>query len=122
MAGSIAPPQGYGTLALLTLALTTGCGGRDEPRSVRNDSERQAAQIANQAQALSREAENATSAIEQAMENEGAVLFEDRERLLNETADEAAEDTVAQVENAIASTGNRSEQEKAETVVEERRD
>lgn len=85
--GSLRLPR---LLAAVLIALTNGCGGRDAPASVQNDARRQAGQIANQAAALSREAENTTSAIEQALENEGAVLFENRERLLNETADNSA--------------------------------
>lgn len=73
--------------ALAALAvLVPGCGGRDQPDTVRNDTQRQAEQIAKQAEAITRQAENGTAAIEQALENEGAIIFENRENLLNEVA------------------------------------
>jgi len=75
-------------LVCLAVLLATGCGGGDEPNeSLGNDTARQEALIANQAEALQAEAENGTRAIEQALENETADVFENRDALLNETAD-----------------------------------
>ena len=65
--------------------LIVGCGGRT-PEPAGNDAQRQAAQIEKQAQAIQKEAESNTSAIEQALENESAIIFENRGNLLNEAA------------------------------------
>lgn len=76
--------------ALLALALVAaGCRGDTASAPVANDARRQEALIANQADALRRQAENSTSAIEQAMENEGAAVFENRGNLLNESGNAA---------------------------------
>lgn len=75
--------------ALLPLLLLAACGG-DEPQSIRNDTARQEALIANQAAAIAAEAENGTRLIEQALENETANIFENRDALLNATGNEAA--------------------------------
>jgi outer membrane biogenesis lipoprotein LolB len=74
------------TFALIVAALAAGCGGRQEAETVGNDAQRQAEQLAKQAQNLSSQAENGTAAIEQALENEGAIIFENRENLLNQAA------------------------------------
>jgi hypothetical protein len=73
-------------LFLLLPAAIAGCGGTDQAEPVRNDAQRQAEQFAKQADALAKQVENGTAAIEQALENEGAILFENRETLLNEVA------------------------------------
>lgn len=78
-------------LALFAPLTLAACGGGDRaPESVRNDTARQEALIANQAQALQAEAENGTRLIEQALENESANVFENRDALLNESAGNAA--------------------------------
>ena len=73
---------------LLLLPLLAAACGESPPSgdSVRNDTQRQEALIANQAQALAAEAENGTRVIEQALENEMANVFENRDILLNEAA------------------------------------
>lgn len=80
--------------ALLFLAALSGlaaCSGdTKEPASVKEDEARLKAQLDRQAQALQAEAENGTRAIEQALENETANVFENRDALLNEAADNAA--------------------------------
>lgn len=79
-------------LALAALAATAaGCGGREQPEPVRNDAQRQAEQIAKQADRLIKQAENGAASIERALENEGAIIFENRETLLNQAAGAAAD-------------------------------
>lgn len=68
------------------IMLAGGCGNDREAAPLSNDTARQARQLRNQVEAMTREAEANTSAIEQAMENEGAAIFENRAILLNELA------------------------------------
>ena len=70
---------------LLLLPLLAACTGR-APEPAGNDAQRQAAQIEKLEQAIKKEAESNTSAIEQALENESAIIFENRGNLLNEAA------------------------------------
>lgn len=78
-------------LLLAALSSLAACSGdAKEPASVKEDETRLKAQLDRQAQALQAEAENGTRAIEQALENETANVFENRDALLNETADNAA--------------------------------
>jgi len=70
-----------------------GCGSSGErSETVQNDSQRQADQLAKQAEALTRQAEDNTATIERALENESAIVFENRGNLLNETATNTAAD------------------------------
>ena len=80
-------------LSILFLALlAAGCGGGgNEAEPLANDADAQARRMENMAQGIAAEAENQTSAIERALENETAAIFESRNQLLNETADNAAE-------------------------------
>ena len=71
-------------LALTCLA--AGCGGREQAEPASNDAQRQAEQLQKQAEAISRQAENGTAEIERALENEGAIIFDNRENLLNQVA------------------------------------
>ncbi len=73
--------------ALLAAATTLGgCGAREEPAQTQNDSRRQEAEIVRQAEALDAEVESNVSMYEQALENETAIIFENRGNLLNESA------------------------------------
>jgi hypothetical protein len=75
-------------IALTVLALA-GCGQR-EAAAPQNETARIADQIDRQARQIAAEAENGTAAIERALENEGAAIFDNRAALLNETAPEPA--------------------------------
>lgn len=78
-------------LLLVTSALLVGCGGAEQAEPAQNDAVRLREQIEKQANQISSQAENGTAAIEQALENEGAIIFENRENLLNQAvANEAA--------------------------------
>jgi len=79
--------------AILILALlAVGCtGGGNESEPLANDSERQSERMENMARDIAVEAENRTSAIERALENETEAVFESRNQLLNEVADNQAE-------------------------------
>lgn len=91
--GGMVSPLARMVPPLLPLLLLVACGGGEEDvGSISNDAARQEALIVNQAQALQAEAENGTSAIEQALENETANVFDNREALLNETADNGIAD------------------------------
>ncbi len=72
-------------LFLVPLVALTGCSG-SAPEAGENEAGRLTQQIEKQATRISREAENGTAAIEQALENEGAIIFENRGNLLNEAA------------------------------------
>ena len=72
--------------------LAAGCGGNGnatEPAA--NDAQRQAERMENMAEQMRQEAENRTSAIERALENETQAVFESRNELLNEAADNGVE-------------------------------
>ena len=73
-------------LALLAL---TACGTREAAEPDRNEAQRVTEQIRRQGEQINQQAENGAAAIEQAMENEGAVIFENRGNLLNQAAPEA---------------------------------
>lgn len=76
--------------SLPLFALVAACGGGEAPEAGQNDAQRVTEQIEKQAQQIARESENGTAAIEAALENEGAAIFENRAALLNETAGNAA--------------------------------
>lgn len=71
------------------LLLLVGCGGGEQGPG-QNDAARISEQIEKQSARIAGEAENGTAAIEQALENEGAVIFENRGNLLNEAAGDGA--------------------------------
>ncbi len=73
-------------LALLSLA---ACGGR-EAEPPKNEASRLTEQIQKQGEQIAKQADNGAAAIEQALENESAIIFENRGNLLNEAADNAA--------------------------------
>ena len=80
--------------SILFLALlAAGCGGGEgnEAEPLADDAAAQAERMENMAKGIAAEAENQTSAIERALENETAAIFESRNQLLNETADNQAE-------------------------------
>ena len=80
------------TTAILLTLLAAGCGGGgNDAEPVANDARLQEQRMQNMAQEIASEAENRTSAIERALENETAAIFESRNQLLNETADNQAE-------------------------------
>ena len=77
---------------LLIALLAAGCtGGGNEAEPAANDSALQAERMENMARDIAVEAENRTSAIERALENETEAIFESRNELLNATADNGAE-------------------------------
>ena len=78
-------PNRSAAFLLLTMLSLSACGG-GAPQPAGNDAQRQEELIVKQAEAIRREAESNTSAIEQALENESAEIFENREALLNESA------------------------------------
>ena len=79
--------------AILLFALVAaGCtGDGNEAEPLANDAAHQAERMGNMARDIAAEAENRTSAIERALENETQAIFESRNQLLNQTADNAAE-------------------------------
>lgn len=83
-AGSVKP------LLLLAVLSLPACGGGQEAEPPKNEAARLAEQIEEQGEQIARQADNGAAAIEQALENEGAVVFENRGNLLNETADKNA--------------------------------
>ena len=80
-------------IPLLALLAAACGGGGNEAQPLANDTEAQAERMDNMAKGIAAEAENQTSAIERALENETAVIFESRNQLLNEAADNQAEPT-----------------------------
>lgn len=78
-------------LALPLIAALAACnGGEDAPEAGANEARRINDQIEKQAAQIVRQAENGTVAIEQALENEQATIFEERGNLLNESGGNAA--------------------------------
>jgi hypothetical protein len=71
---------------LLLLAVLAGCGGQERAEPVSNDAHRQADQLRKQAEDIRNQAENDVGAVERALENEGAIIFENRANLLNQAA------------------------------------
>lgn len=78
-------------IPLLALLAASCGGGGNETEPLADDAEAQAERMENMAKGIAAEAENQTSAIERALENETAAIFESRNQLLNETADNEAE-------------------------------
>ena len=76
--------------ALAMLSSLAACGSSQQAAAPGNDTARINNQIAAQANEIRSQADNGAAAIEQALENEGAALFESRNSLLNETAAPAA--------------------------------
>jgi hypothetical protein len=76
-------------LFLLSTLLLASCGGGEERAPLANDAAAQQQAIENEARRLRDLAENQTSQIEQALENEGAIIFENRGNLLNQAANAA---------------------------------
>lgn len=74
---------------LAPLIVLAGCGGREDPVAT-NDTKRLTDQIEKQRALIERQTENGTAAIEQALENEQALIFENRGNLLNEAGGNAA--------------------------------
>lgn len=70
--------------------LAAGCGSREQAAPAGNDTARINNQIAAQANEIRTQADNGAAAIEQALENEGAAMFENRGNLLNESGNAAA--------------------------------
>lgn len=83
-------------LLILPILILAACGSREEAAAPGNDTARINNQIARQAEEIRTQADNGAAAIEQALENEGAAIFENRDALLNESG------------NAAAAAGNRS--------------
>ena len=75
-------------VAILALS---ACGSREAAEPGKNEAQRVAEQIQKQGEQIGRQAENGAAAIEQALENEGAVIFENRGNLLNQAAPNAAQ-------------------------------
>lgn len=78
------------TLPLLPCLLLAACGSAQRAAAPGNDSARINNQIAAQANEIRSQADNGAAAIEQALENEGAALFESRNSLLNESGNATA--------------------------------
>jgi hypothetical protein len=79
-------------LLLIPAALATACGTRETAEPGKNEAQRVAEQIQKQGEQIGLQAENGAATIEQALENEGAVIFENRGNLLNQAAPDAAPD------------------------------
>ena len=75
---------------LATLSSLAACGSGQQAAAPGNDTARINNQIAAQANEIRSQADNGAAAIEQALENEGAALFESRNSLLNEAAGSTA--------------------------------
>ena len=71
---------------LSALIVLSACGGQKQAEPAGNDTQRQEELLRKQADNFRNLAENNTGAIEQALENEGAIIFENRENLLNQAA------------------------------------
>lgn len=78
------------TFLLLAVIAIGGCGQRQEAAAPTNETARITDQIDRQAKQIADQAENGTAAIERALENEGAAIFDNRAALLNEAASEPA--------------------------------
>jgi hypothetical protein len=76
-------------LALVTLALCA-CGSQQDAEPPTNEAARLTEQIQKQGEQIAKQADNGAAAIEQALENESAIIFENRGNLLNETAGNTA--------------------------------
>jgi hypothetical protein len=66
------------------------CGAQEDAEPPKNEASRLTEQIQKQGEQIARQADEGAAAIEQALENESAGVFENRATLLNETADGAA--------------------------------
>ena len=77
-------------IALSALMLASACGGSEDAAPPANEASRLTEQIQKQGEQIARQADNGAAAIEQALENEGAVVFEQRGGLLNETSNNTA--------------------------------
>ena len=79
--------------AILILALlAAGCGGGgNETEPLANDADAQSERMENMARDIAVETENRTSAIERALEHETEAVFESRNQLLNQVAENQAE-------------------------------
>jgi hypothetical protein len=79
-------------LPLIALLLPlAACGSREAAAPGKNEAQRVAEQIQKQGEQIGQQAENGAAVIEQALENEGAVIFENRGNLLNQAAPDAAQ-------------------------------
>ena len=76
-------------LPLLALLALTACGTREAAEPDRNEAQRVSEQIRRQGEQIDQQAGNDAGAVERALENEGAVIFENRGNLLNEAAPDA---------------------------------
>jgi hypothetical protein len=86
-AGRVKPRR---LIAMSVLMLASACGGGEEAAPATNEASRLTEQIQKQGEQIARQADNGAAAIEQALENEGAIVFENRGNLLNEAADNKA--------------------------------
>ena len=77
-------------LSTLPFLLLAACGAGEQAAVPGNDTARINNQIARQANEISTQADSGAAAIEQALENEGAVMFENRDALLNKSGNSAA--------------------------------
>ncbi len=78
-------------LPLVALLLPlAACGSREAAEPRKNEAQRVTEQIQKQGEQIGRQAENGAAAIEQALGNEGAVIFENRGNLLNQAAPDEA--------------------------------
>ena len=76
---------------ILPLLALSACGSHEAAEPGKNEAQRVAEQIQKQGEQIGRQAENGAAAIEQALENEGAVIFENRGNLLNQAAPDPAQ-------------------------------
>jgi len=77
-------------LLILAVLMPAVACTREDAAPPKNEASRLTEQIQKQGEQIARQAENGAAAIEQALENESAGVFENRAALLNETANEAA--------------------------------
>ncbi len=77
-------------IAFAILSSLAACGSAEQAAAPGNDTARINNQIASQAEEIRAQADNGATAIEQALENEGAAMFENREALLNASGNAAA--------------------------------
>lgn len=73
-------------LVLILLVPLAACGSRQGAEPAKNEAARVAEQIQKQGQQIERQADKDAGEVERALENESAVIFENRGNLLNETA------------------------------------